>query len=357
MADRADAGLLAATLGEGGPRLAAEVAARHPALVVRDATGAYHLHGEFRAHVRRRLDGDGGDRRHATTSTSRSRRRTPPREPGRRARGTGSPRGGGPRPPTRSGAPWPAAPRRRTPSSGTWLDRLPEDVLLQAELGPAKASLLVRTGQPDAAGSLLERAFSGHRLDSGARDRLVRSLGALYAQRGRPPGKPSPRAGPREAVSPARGGAASRLGAGGAGWRVRRRSCSRSRSAALVLWLPPGGPRARARSGSWPSWRPGPSSGRGAAFPTTSSPSGWASRGCSSAWPRPRRPSRGSRRAPGSSCSASSGWPPPSPARACSTGSRSSRCVAFPRRSSGRSPPSSRPASCRRCSSRRPRRG
>ena len=37
--DRADAGVLTATLGEGGPRLAAEVAARHPALVVRDASG------------------------------------------------------------------------------------------------------------------------------------------------------------------------------------------------------------------------------------------------------------------------------------------------------------------------------
>ena len=91
----------------------------------------------------------------------------------------------------------------------------------------------MRTGRPDAAGSLLERAFSGHRLDSGARDRLVRSLGALYAQRGRPPGDPSQRAGQREALSPARGGGMGSMLAGGvAGWRARRRSCSRSLVAA-----------------------------------------------------------------------------------------------------------------------------
>lgn len=244
VADRADAAVLAATLGEGGPRLAAEMAARHPALVVRDATGTYQLHGEFRAHVQRRLDDDGGNQGtrdlHVALATAHAaegawtegarhwlaaRRWTEAAHAIRQA--------------LASGAPPPDA------ELGEWLERLPEDVLLQAELGPAKASLLVRTGQPDAAGSLLERAFSGHRLDSGARDRLVRSLGALYAQRGRSPGEPSPRAGPHEAVSAARGGRASLLGGGGARWRLAGALLALA-AAALVLWLPPGGLEPRA---------------------------------------------------------------------------------------------------------------
>lgn len=55
LADGVDPGVLAATLGETGPSLAADVAARHPALVVRNPTGGYRLRDEFRAHVRRRL--------------------------------------------------------------------------------------------------------------------------------------------------------------------------------------------------------------------------------------------------------------------------------------------------------------
>ena len=51
VADGADARVLTATLGEAGPRLAAELAARHPALIVQDASGGYQLHDEFRAHV------------------------------------------------------------------------------------------------------------------------------------------------------------------------------------------------------------------------------------------------------------------------------------------------------------------
>jgi hypothetical protein len=44
------------------------------------------------------------------------------------------------------------------------------------DLGPAKGSLLVRIGWPDAVASLPERAFSAHRLDRGVRDRLLPSL-------------------------------------------------------------------------------------------------------------------------------------------------------------------------------------
>ena len=268
--DRADAGVLTATLGEGGPRLAAEVAARHPALVVRDASGGYQLHGEFRAHVRRRLGDDDGTAGthdlHVALATAHG------------AEGAW----------TEAARHWLAARRwteaahaiRRTLAGGVapadaeledWLNGLPEDVLLRADLGPAKASLLVRTGRPDAAGSLLERAFSGHRLDSGARDRLVRSLGALYAHRSRPPGDPSQRAGQRE--SPARRaevvrGRRSREESPGGGSPV---PCSPSLSQASSS-----GCRrmvsTSARSGSWPYWLRGRSSGRGGAFPTTSSP-------------------------------------------------------------------------------------
>ena len=221
------------------------MAARHPALVVRDASGAYQLHGEFRAHVRRRLADergtDGAHDLHVALATAHgaqgawtdgarhwlaARRWTEAAHAIRRA--------------LAGGVPPPDA------ELGDWLDRLPEDVLLQADLGPAKASLLVRTGQPEAAGALLERAFTGHRLDSGARDRLVRSLGALYAHRGRPPGEPVPRAGQRPAPGPARGGGlGSVLGGGAGGWRAAGAVLALG-AAALVLWFPPDGldPRA-----------------------------------------------------------------------------------------------------------------
>ena len=127
-----------------------------------------------------------------------------------------------------------------------WLDRLPEGVLLQAELGPAKASLLVRTGRPDAAGALLERAFSGQRLDSGARDRLVRSLGALYAQRGRPASGPTRSPGQRPATP--RAGlrtSTAALASGGAAWRYAGLLLALA-VVTLLLWLPPAGLEPRA---------------------------------------------------------------------------------------------------------------
>ncbi len=245
VADRADPGMLAATLGEAGPRLAAEVAARHPALVVRDDTGGYNLHGEFREHVRRRLTEAGGaaetDHLHATLATAHETEEawTEAARHWLAARR------------------WPEAARtiRRALASAApppdalleeWLDRLPEGVLLEAELGPAKASLLVRTGRPDVAGALLERAFSGQRLDSGARDRLVRSLGALYAQRGRPasrptraPGEPptTPRAGLRTSTAA--------LASGGAAWRYAGLLLALF-VVTFLLWLPPAGLEPRA---------------------------------------------------------------------------------------------------------------
>jgi divalent anion:Na+ symporter, DASS family len=180
VADRADPSVLAATLGEAGPRLAAEVATRHPALVVRDESGGYRLHGEFREHVRRRLgDERGADDLHVALATAHAARES--WTEGARhwlAAGRWDEAAGAIHRALASGTPPP------DDELETWLERLPEDVLLQADLGPAKASLLVRTGRPNVAGALLERAFSGHRLNSGARDRLVRSLGAPYAQRG-----------------------------------------------------------------------------------------------------------------------------------------------------------------------------
>jgi di/tricarboxylate transporter/CRP-like cAMP-binding protein len=245
VADRADASVLAATLGEAGPRLAAEVAARHPALVVRDERGAYRLHGEFRDHVRRRLGdergADGTGDLHVVLATAHAAREDW----------------------TEGARHWLAAERwgeaahaiHRALASGTpppdaeletWLERLPEDMLLQADLGPAKASLLVRTGRPDVAGALLERAFSGHRLDSGARDRLVRSLGALYAQQGHLGIEPSRRAGDGGAArAPSARGASATLTGGGGGWRSAGLLLALA-VAALVLWLPPGGLEPRA---------------------------------------------------------------------------------------------------------------
>jgi anion transporter len=245
VADGADATVLAATLGEAGPRLAAEVAARHPALVVRDESGGYRLHGEFREHVRRRLDdeggGDGPDDLHAALATAHAARGAwtagarhwlAARQWGEAAHAV--------RRALASGAPPPDA------ELAAWLDQIPEDVLLQADLGPAKASLLVRIGRPDAAASLLERAFSAHRLDSGARDRLVRSLGALYSHRGQPTGEPARHPGQGEVARAPRGrGAVSALTGGAVRWRLTGLLLALAVSV-LVLWLPPGGLEPRA---------------------------------------------------------------------------------------------------------------
>lgn len=240
VAKRADAGVLIATLGDAGPRLAAEVAAHHPALVLQDERGRYELHPEFRDHVRRRLGdangADGPQDLHVALATAHG-------DEGAWAKGARH---------------WLAAGRwdeaahaiRKALASGTpptdaeletWLDRLPEDVLLQADLGPAKASLLVRTGRSDVAGALLERAFSGRRLDGDARDRLVRSLGTLYAQRGRPGGAAGSPAGRGAAVAP--GAAAPRTG-GSARWAIGLTLAVAI--GAVVLWIPPGGLEPRA---------------------------------------------------------------------------------------------------------------
>ena len=244
LTERADAGLLAATLGEVGPSLAAEVAARHPALVLRDADGAYRLHGEFREHVRRRLAEEGGSDRtadlHVALATAHVQEGTPA-EAVRHWLAAGR---------------WSEAARaiRGALASGTpptdaqledWLDKLPEGVLLEADLAPAKASLLVRTGRSEAAGGLLERAFSGHRLDSGGRDRLVRSLGALYARRGRAGGAPSRTSPSRREGKPGARRVVAVLARGDSAWRYTGLTVALA-AAALVLWAPPAGldPRA-----------------------------------------------------------------------------------------------------------------
>jgi divalent anion:Na+ symporter, DASS family len=243
VAERADPPVLTATLGEAGPRLAAELAARHPALIVRDERGSYQLHGEFRDHVQRRLrdeTGANGDELHAALATAHAARDAW----------------------TESARHWLAARRwneaaqaiHRALASGApppdaeleaWLEQLPEDVLLQADLGPAKASLLVRTGRADVAGGLLERAFSGHRLDSGARDRLVRSLGALYAQRGRPGTEPSRHAGSAQAGAPRGRGMTGAVTGSNVGWRVAGLLLALA-VGAVVVNLPRGGLEPRA---------------------------------------------------------------------------------------------------------------
>src|SRR5215470_878781 len=225
--------MLSGTLGEAGPRLATEVASRHPALLFQDEGGRYQLHGEFRAHVLRRLGdastGDGTHDLHVALATAHG------------SEGAW----------TESARHWLTARRwdeaasaiHRALASGappgeaeleSWLDGLPEDVLLRADLGPAKASLLVRNGRSDAAGALLERAFSSQRLDSDARDRLVRSLGTLYAQRSRP--------GPPDAsrAASSRGKRAVAIG-----WRSAGVLLAVA-VAALVLYLPPSGLEPRA---------------------------------------------------------------------------------------------------------------
>ena len=235
VAKRADAGVLIATLGANGPRIAAEVAAHHPALVFQDERGRYELHPEFRDHVRRRLaDANGTDATHdlhVAVATAHG-------DEEAWAKGTRH---------------WLAAGRwdeaahaiRKALASSapptdaeleTWLDRLPEDVLLEADLGPAKASLLVRTGRSDAARALLERAFSGQRLDGVARDRLVRSLGTLYAQQGRPGGVAGGTVGASRA--------AATLTGGGARWAIGLALAVAV--GAVVLWVPPGGLEPRA---------------------------------------------------------------------------------------------------------------
>jgi divalent anion:Na+ symporter, DASS family len=245
VADGADARVLTATLGETGPRLAAELAARHPALIVQDASGGYQLHDEFRAHVERRLgdatDANGAHALHEALATAHgdqeawgdaarhwltARRWNEAAHAIRQALASSSP---------------PADSELES-----WLNRLPEEVLLQAELGPAKASLLVRTGRADAAGVLLERAFSGHGLNSGARDRLVRSLGTLYAQQGRPAGEPSGRGRSSKSGSTPRGrGLGMALTSAVAAWRSVGLLLTVAVTC-LVLWLPPAGLEPRA---------------------------------------------------------------------------------------------------------------
>src|SRR5262249_27309027 len=51
VADGAGVPMLSSTLGQDGPRLAADVAGRHPALLFQDEGGRYHPPGPFPAHV------------------------------------------------------------------------------------------------------------------------------------------------------------------------------------------------------------------------------------------------------------------------------------------------------------------
>ena len=235
VAKRADAGVLIATLGANGPRIATEVAAHHPALVFQDERGRYELHPEFRDHVRRRLaDANGTDATHELHVAVAT------------AHGDEEAWAKGARHWLAAGR-WDEAAhaiRKALASSApptdadleTWLDRLPEDMLLQADLGPAKASLLVRTGRSDAANALLERAFSGQRLDGVARDRLVRSLGTIYAQQGRPGGVAGGMVGASRATAT--------LTEGGARWAIGLALAVAVGVA--VLWIPPGGLEPRA---------------------------------------------------------------------------------------------------------------
>jgi len=244
VADGAGVPMLSSTLGQDGPRLAADVAGRHPALLFQDDEGCYQLHGEFRAHVLRQLtDGDtrnGAQNLHVELATAHG------------SEGAW----------TESARHWLTARRwdeaasaiHRALASGAppeeaelerWLDALPEDVLLKADLGPAKASLLVRHGRSDAAGALLDRAFSTQRLDSDARDRLVRSLGTLYAQRSRSAEGPTPPTS-RPVSSGTRGrGRGARASGGIVGWRLAGVLLALA-VAGLVLYLPPSGLEPRA---------------------------------------------------------------------------------------------------------------
>lgn len=244
VAERADASVLTATLGETGPPLAAELAVRHPALIVQDERGGYRLHGEFREHVLRRLrdeSGANGDELHTALATAHAdqddwwesaRHWLAARRWGEAAQAIHRA--------LASGAPPPDA------ELEAWLEQLPEDVLLEADLGPAKASLLVRTGRADAAGGLLERAFSGHGLDNGARDRLIRSLGALYAQQGQPRTEPGRRAESRATARTAQPrGVAAALTGRNVGWRVAGLVLALA-IGGVVASLPPGGLEPRA---------------------------------------------------------------------------------------------------------------
>ena len=117
VAKRADAGVLIATPGANGPRIATEVAAHHPALVFQDERGRYELHPEFRDHVRRRLaDANGTDATHdlhVAVATAHGDEEAWAKG----ARGTGWPRAAGTRRRTRSARRWRPALRRRTRSS------------------------------------------------------------------------------------------------------------------------------------------------------------------------------------------------------------------------------------------------
>ena len=116
VAKRADGGVLIATLGANGPRIAAEVAAHYPALVFQDERGRDQLHPSSAT-----TSGGGSPTRTAptppTTSTSPSRRPTATRKRGPRAHDTGWPRAAGTRRRTRSARRWRPALRRRTRSS------------------------------------------------------------------------------------------------------------------------------------------------------------------------------------------------------------------------------------------------
>jgi di/tricarboxylate transporter/CRP-like cAMP-binding protein len=210
-AEAADDALLAAA-GPEGPRCIAAIAARHPALVRRDARGAYRLHEQFREHVCRRLtENESAAARkaiHASLAAAHYEREAWA-DAARH---------------WLAAERWPEAARaiRRTLASAdpppadevaAWLDRLPEAELLGADLAPMKASVLARAGRVDAAATLLQQAFAGSRLGTTTRDRVARSLATMYAHPGpsggvaTDPDGAGPAAAARARPSPARRGA------------------------------------------------------------------------------------------------------------------------------------------------------
>ena len=295
VADRADAGMLAATLGEAGPRLAAEVAARHPALVVRDETAAITSTASSGSTCGggSPRSGAGGGRTPCTCALATA---TRPGAPGggraalaRRATvergGPGDPRAlaSGRRPRTPSSRVARSSPEERAPPGGA---RPGEGESPRAHRAPGRGGRAPRArllGPP-----ARQRGPRPARPKPGRPVRPAGAAGGTAATAARPTG----------GVKPGARGAAPRSRPAGRpgdmpGSRSRspsRPSCSGSRPRAST----------RARRGSWPCSRAAPSSGRGAAFPTTSSRSAWASRGCCCAWPRRRPSSRASPRARGS---------------------------------------------------------